>query len=120
MPKPRSDLTCIATIKGVATRLVPERPDTFAMGVAARNADVLELLVGHLQERKASATAFQHSVDLPGDGTKHEYDPVNEPAAPRRAAVQLGAAITECINCIHLAINQFYQLYSSYPRSHID
>ena len=37
------------------------------MSVAARDADILELLVGHLQERKAPATALQLlplSVDL--------------------------------------------------------
>ncbi len=85
------------------------------MGVAARDTDILELLIGHFHERKAPSATLHHQVKLAGGGTKHKRQPADEATASRGASMQFSAAVTNCINCIHLAINQAYELYLIHP-----
>lgn len=51
------------------------------MRIAARDADILELLVRHLQQGQAAAAAVQHPVNLPHNGAEHKYEAVDEAIA---------------------------------------
>lgn len=73
------------------------------MGVAARDADILELVVRHLQKREATAPALKHAINVFGGGTEHKYQATNEattaPWIGLRAKCRTGVA--NCVDCTH-------------------
>ncbi|SIT52717.1 hypothetical protein BQ8794_10087 [Mesorhizobium prunaredense] len=52
---------CLQVEAGVFS--VPERPQTLTVGVGTRDADILELIVGHLQQDQPAAPAIQQAAD---------------------------------------------------------
>lgn len=91
------------------------------MGVAARDADILELLVRHLQQRKAAAPTFEHAVNLPRDGTEHNHEATDEAAMGQGLGLRANsrASVANCLDCIHFR-SALSQLYLSNRRLDMD
>lgn len=89
------------------------------MGIAARHADILELLVRHLQEREATAPALKHAIDLFGGGTEREYQATDEAATALLIGLRAKsrASIANCLHCIHCH-SALFRLYL--PNREID
>ncbi|CCV06566.1 hypothetical protein MESS2_330025 [Mesorhizobium metallidurans STM 2683] len=61
---------------------VPERSQAFAVGVAAGDADILELIVGHLQQDQPAAPALEQAPDPARErpDQAHEATDIGSPA----------------------------------------
>src|SRR5882724_2291952 len=74
------------------------------MGIAARDAYVLELLVGHFQQGQPAAPALQQSAEPLRERAQHMHQPADEAAPARRAEplpVQSSIGVTDCLDCSH-------------------
>ena|SRR5690242_18670508 len=74
------------------------------MGITARDADILELIVGHLQQSQPAAPALQQMADPScqrADQTHQTADKASLAGRTQRLAWNRGSGMADCRDCIH-------------------